>query len=164
MGVSCPQHFPLVAARSEGVGEMLGPDLAEHDVAVGHGERSAAPGAGGSRHRAGPVRADPEQAHYVARVRDCFLEQACVTSAFGAADGRAYTVATFVDEVEGEARGRFGAALVFVAWEPGGDRPAGHPETQFLAFGASPAPAEAPLLALPRADVKARLDTCVERR
>ena len=29
---------------------------------------------------------DPEQAHYVARVRDWFLDQACVTSAFGAAD------------------------------------------------------------------------------
>ena len=29
---------------------------------------------------------DPEQAHYVARVREWFLEQACVTSAFGAAD------------------------------------------------------------------------------
>ena len=28
----------------------------------------------------------PEQAHYVARVRGWFLEQACVTSAFGAAD------------------------------------------------------------------------------
>ena len=31
---------------------------------------------------------DPEQAHYVARVRDWFLEQACVTSAFGAADDK----------------------------------------------------------------------------
>jgi hypothetical protein len=29
---------------------------------------------------------DPEQAQYVARVRDWFLEQACVTSAFAAAD------------------------------------------------------------------------------
>jgi len=29
---------------------------------------------------------DPEQAQYVARVRDWFLEHACVTSAFGAAD------------------------------------------------------------------------------
>jgi hypothetical protein len=29
---------------------------------------------------------DPEQAQYVARVREWFLEQACVTSAFGAAD------------------------------------------------------------------------------
>jgi hypothetical protein len=29
---------------------------------------------------------DPEQAHYVARVRQWYLEQACVTSAFGAAD------------------------------------------------------------------------------
>jgi hypothetical protein len=34
----------------------------------------------------GDSTADPEQAHYVARVRDWYLEQACVTSAFGAAD------------------------------------------------------------------------------
>lgn len=34
----------------------------------------------------GDSNADPEQAQYVARVRDWFLEQACVTSAFGAAD------------------------------------------------------------------------------
>lgn len=31
---------------------------------------------------------DPEQAQYVARVREWFLEHACVTSAFGAADER----------------------------------------------------------------------------
>jgi hypothetical protein len=34
----------------------------------------------------GDSTADPEQAHYVARVRKWYLEQACVTSAFGAAD------------------------------------------------------------------------------
>jgi hypothetical protein len=34
----------------------------------------------------GDSNADPEQMQYVARVRDWFLEQACVTSAFGAAD------------------------------------------------------------------------------
>jgi hypothetical protein len=34
----------------------------------------------------GDSNADPEQAQYVARVRDRFLEQACVSSAFGAAD------------------------------------------------------------------------------
>ena len=41
---------------------MLGPDLAEHDVAVGDGERPAAPVAGRAGHRAGAVRADPEAA------------------------------------------------------------------------------------------------------
>ena len=34
----------------------------------------------------GDATVDPEQAQYVMRVRDWFLEQACVTSAFGAAD------------------------------------------------------------------------------
>jgi hypothetical protein len=36
--------------------------------------------------QSGDSTTDPEQAHYVARVRDWFLGQACVTSAFGAAD------------------------------------------------------------------------------
>lgn len=35
---------------------------------------------------AGDSAVDPEQAQYIARVRAWFLEQACVTSAFGAAD------------------------------------------------------------------------------
>ena len=41
---------------------MLGPDLAEHDVAVGDGERAAAAVAGRARHGAGAVRADAEAA------------------------------------------------------------------------------------------------------
>ncbi len=45
---------------AEDAREMVGPDLAEHDVAVGDGERPAAPVAGRARHRAGAVRADPE--------------------------------------------------------------------------------------------------------
>lgn len=69
-----------------------------------------------------------------------------------------------MDEVDDQGRGRYGAALVFVAWEQGADRPAGHLETDYLAFGASPETAEAPLLALPLAEVKARLDACVARR
>ena len=40
--------------------EMLGPDLAEHDVAIGDRQRAAAPVAGRAGHRAGAVRPDPE--------------------------------------------------------------------------------------------------------
>ncbi len=83
--------------------------------------------------------------------------------AFGGADGRAYSVATFVDEVAAGA-GRYGAALVFVAWADGAERPVGHLETDYLAFGATPDAAEGPVLALSLEEVKARLDDCVARR
>ncbi len=62
--------------------------------------------------------------------------------AFGGPDGLAYTVATFVDDTP-DALG------------------AGHLETDYLAFGPTPEEAEAPLLTLTLAEVKAHLDRCV---
>ena len=82
--------------------------------------------------------------------------------AFGGKDGRAYSVSTFVDE-EPDAHGRYGAALLFVAWSEGSDRPVGHVETDYLAFGQTPEEALAPLLALTLHEAKAHLDRCVER-
>lgn len=82
--------------------------------------------------------------------------------AFGAADGFAYTVSVFVDD-EPDAGGRFGAALLFLRWAPGGDRPVGHVETDYLAHGATPAEASSALGALPLRDVKAHLDRCLAR-
>jgi len=80
--------------------------------------------------------------------------------AFGAADGRAYSVATFADDAAES--GRFGAALLFVCWAEGGvDRPVGHLETDYLAYGNSPDEALAPLLALTLEQVKGHLDRCV---
>jgi hypothetical protein len=49
-------------------------------------------------------------------------------AAFGGSDGRAYSVAIYVDD-EPDVRGLFGASLLFVCWSPGGDRPVGHVET-----------------------------------
>ena len=43
-------------------------------------------------------------------------------AAFGGSDGQAYSVAIYVDD-EPDERGRYGAALLFVRWAPGG-RPA----------------------------------------
>src|SRR5207302_220712 len=63
--------------------------------------------------------------------------------AFGGADGRAYSVGTFVDETP-DAQGRYGAALLFVQWSDAGDRPVGHLETEYLGSGATPAAALAP--------------------
>jgi hypothetical protein len=81
--------------------------------------------------------------------------------AFGAADGQAYSVGTFAgDGADGS--GRYGAALLFVRWGEG-DRPVGHLETDYLAFGATPEEALAPVLAMTLEQVKAQLDECVAR-
>ena len=82
--------------------------------------------------------------------------------AFGGADGQAYSVATFVDDTP-DAHGQFGAALLFVRWSEAGDRPVGHLETEYLAFGRTAADALEPLLRLTLRDVKAYLDGCIER-
>src|SRR3954466_14871461 len=79
--------------------------------------------------------------------------------AFGAADGQAYSVATFTDDTDG----RFGAALLFVRWGEGEQRPVGHLETEYLPFGGTADPDVPPLLALPLAQVKAHLDALVEQ-
>ena len=78
--------------------------------------------------------------------------------AFGAADGQAYSVAPFTDDTTDA--GRYGAALLFVRWGEG-EKPVGHLETDYLAFGSTPAEALAPVLALTLEQVKAHLDRCV---
>lgn len=83
--------------------------------------------------------------------------------AFEGADGRAYSAAVYVDPDPGP-DGRYGAALLFVRWAPGGDRPDGHVETGYLAFGASPGEAEAALRALTLWEVKAQLDAALAGR
>jgi len=81
--------------------------------------------------------------------------------AFGGTDGRAYSVATFVDDVP-DAKGQYGAALLFVRWSEGADRPVGHLETEYLAWGTTPAEALAPVLALTLQEVKRHLDRCID--
>ena len=81
--------------------------------------------------------------------------------AFGGKDGWSYSVATFVDDAP-DPDGRYGAALLFIRWSEAGDRPVGHLETDYIAYGRTPAEALAPLLALTLHDVKAHLDACVE--
>ena len=80
--------------------------------------------------------------------------------AFGATDGQAYSVATFADAAGAD--GRYGAALLFVRWGEG-ERPVGHLETDYIAFGGTPDEALAPVLALTLEQVKAYLDQCVAR-
>jgi len=83
--------------------------------------------------------------------------------AFGAEDGRAYSVSVLVAESPDDT-GRYGAALLFVRWSEAGDAPDGHVETDYVAFGASPADAKQAAHALPLHDVKSHLDRAVEAR
>ncbi len=83
-------------------------------------------------------------------------------AAFGGSDGRAYSVAIYVDD-EPDFRGLFGAALLFVRWSPGGERPIGHVETEPLAWGRTAAEAAERLEALSLYDVKAALDEAIGR-
>lgn len=77
--------------------------------------------------------------------------------AFEGSDGRAYSVAIWVDDAP-DARGRLAGALLFVRWAPGGSEPDGHHETDWLVHGSSAADVEARLGALSLYDVKALLE------
>jgi hypothetical protein len=84
-------------------------------------------------------------------------------AAFTGSDGQPYSVAVLADE-EPDARGRFGASLLFVQWNQAGDRPVGHLETDYLAWGATVAEAEGRVRALSLYDVKAALDEAIASR
>ena len=60
-----------------------------------------------------------------------------------------------------DAAGRFGAALLFVRWSASGDQPTGHLESDYLAFGDSPAAAEAEIRLLTLHQIKACLDDLI---
>jgi hypothetical protein len=81
-------------------------------------------------------------------------------AAFTGSDGQPYSVAIYVED-EPDVRGMYGAALLFVRWSPGGDRPLGHVETETLAWGRTPSEAESRLAALSLYDVKAALDDAI---
>jgi len=83
-------------------------------------------------------------------------------AAFGGSDGRAYSVAIYVED-EPDLRELYGAALLFVRWSPAGDRPVGHLETDALAWGRTPEEATERLGALSLYDVKGALDEAIAR-
>jgi hypothetical protein len=80
--------------------------------------------------------------------------------AFEGTDGRAYSVALWLDDTPDE-RGRFGGALLFVRWSPDGAEPDGHQETDWLVRGSTPDEARTRLGALSLYDVKALLDDAI---
>jgi hypothetical protein len=83
-------------------------------------------------------------------------------AAFGGSDGHAYSVAIYVED-EPDIRGLYGAALLFVRWSAGGDRPSGHVETETLAWGKTAGEAQTRLESLSLYDVKAALDEAIAR-
>lgn len=84
-------------------------------------------------------------------------------AAFGGSDGRAYSVAIYVEE-EPDPAGRFGASLLFVRWDRAGAAPDGHAETEILTWGATPKEAAERLEAWSLYDVKAALDQAIAAR
>jgi hypothetical protein len=83
-------------------------------------------------------------------------------AAFGGSDGRAYSVALYVED-EPDLRGLYAGSLLFVCWSPAGDRPVGHVETEPLAWGRTPEEAAERLGVLSLYDVKAALDEAIAR-
>ena len=83
-------------------------------------------------------------------------------AAFTGSDGQAYSVAIYVEE-DPDVRGLYGAALLFVRWSAGGDRPLGHVESETLAWDRTQAEAESGIAALSLYDVKAALDEAINR-
>jgi hypothetical protein len=81
-------------------------------------------------------------------------------AAFGGSDGRAYSVAIYIED-EPDVRGLYGASLLFVRWSSAGDRPVGHVESDVLAWGRTPEEATERLGALSLYDVKAALDEAI---
>lgn len=83
--------------------------------------------------------------------------------AFGGSDGKAYSVAIYVDDQPDE-QGRFGGALLFVCWGADGERPVGHLETDYLIFGQSREEVEAKLGELTLHEVKRKLEEAIARQ
>ena len=84
-------------------------------------------------------------------------------AAFTGSDGLPYSVALWVDD-EPDARGRFGAALLFVRWTSAGDTPDGHLESEYLVWGSTIEEARERLGGFSLYDVKALLDDLIAAR
>ena len=84
-------------------------------------------------------------------------------AAFSGRDGEPYSVAIWVED-EPDRRGMYGAALLFIQWSRGGDRPVGHVETDFLAWARTREEAEERVKGLSLYDVKAALDQAIAER
>jgi hypothetical protein len=78
---------------------------------------------------------------------------------FTGSDGHPYSVGVFSDDDAGP-DGRFGASLLFIRWSEQ-NAPAGHLESEYLAFSNAAAAAEAEVGRLSLLDVKHILDALI---
>jgi len=83
--------------------------------------------------------------------------------AFEGSDGNAYSAEAYVDNDRCD-DGRYGAAILFVRWSDAGDRPEGHVETEYLAFGETAEEARAALETMTLYELKGHLDRLIENR
>lgn len=83
--------------------------------------------------------------------------------AFEGSDGHAYSLAVYVDP-QPDDDGRYGASLLFVRWSGGADRPAGHVETDDLAWADTADAARAALHDMTLHDAKAHLERAIARQ
>jgi hypothetical protein len=81
-------------------------------------------------------------------------------AAFEGRDGASYSVELVADEIR-DARGRFGAYILFVRWGRGNPVASGHLETDYVAFGDSEESALKALGAMPLGDVRHTLDELI---
>ena len=82
--------------------------------------------------------------------------------AFEGSDGRAYSVGVFSDD-DPQPDGCYGASLLFLRWSET-SAPDGHLESDYLAYDADAAAAEAAVGRLPLLEVKRTLDHLIARR
>jgi hypothetical protein len=80
--------------------------------------------------------------------------------AFTGADGHAYSVEIYADDIPGE-DGRYGAAVLFVRWSASRGGPDNHLETEYLSFGDSPAQAGEAIESLTLYELKDHLDRVI---
>jgi hypothetical protein len=84
-------------------------------------------------------------------------------AAFAGCDGHPYSCAILADDEPGPG-GLHGAALLFVRWDPSGEKPTGHVETDYMAWGSTKLEAEKRIGALSLYDVKDALDQAIRNR
>ena len=82
--------------------------------------------------------------------------------AFEGSDGRAYSADLWVDD-DPQPDGRLAGAFVFIRWNPAGDAPDGHLESDYVAYGTDRASVESGLRAMDLHAVKAALEAAIAR-
>lgn len=92
-----------------------------------------------------------------------YFEKHSRPPAFLGSDGVSYSVDVYIEE-DSSSDKRFAAALLFVKWSPDGAQPAGHLETEFLAFADRRSAAKAALYELSLVEIKNHLERLIEKR